>query len=124
MKQHISVTQLKEIGLEPLPIEELGKLFRIDFVAQIKGMLMFDQTARDVNDAFEEIASQITIGNMIETLKTHDTIALGVIINNFRRHIFDKDEECPRFELCDELWKVVKVLVFDKLVSLIRKKED
>jgi len=119
MKQHITVRQLQEIGLEPLPICELGKLFRIDFVAQIKGMLMFDQSARDVNDAIEEIVSQITIGTMIESLEKHNTIALAVIIDGFREHIF-REYEYSDFELCDELWKEIKRLVFSKLVSLIR----
>ena len=121
MKQHITVKQLQEVGLEPLPIGELGKLFRIDFVAQMKGMLMFNQSVRDVNDAIEEIVSQITIGVMIESLRIHNVIGLWVIIDSFRKHIFKEDEEYSDFELCDELWKEMKYLVFSRLVSLIRK---
>ena len=120
MKQHISVNQLQEVGLEPLPIGELGKLFRIDFVVQIKGMLMFNQSAKDVNDAIEEIVSQITIGVMIESLRIHNVIGLGVIIDSFKEHIFGEDEEYSDFELCDELWKEMKVLVFSRLINLIR----
>jgi len=120
MKQHITVKQLQEVGLEPLPIGELGKLFRIDFVAQIKGMLMFNQSVRDVNDAIEEIASQITIGTMIESLRIHNVIALVVIIDCFSKHILKEDEEYSDFELCDELWKEIKALVFSRLINLIR----
>ena len=120
MKQHITVNQLQEVGLEPLPIGELGKLFRVDFVAQIKGMLMFNQSVRDVNDAIEEIASQITIGTMIESLRTHNAIGLGVIVDCFSKHISKEDEEYSDFELCDELWKEIKALVFSRLINLIR----
>lgn len=123
MKQHITVKQLQEIGLEPLHIGELGNLFRIDFVAQIKGMLMFDQSVENVNDAIEEIVSQITIGTMIEVLKTYNVITLGVIIDGFKEYIFEKGEEYLDFELCNELWNAVKVLVFSRLVSLIRKED-
>jgi len=121
MKQHISINQLQEVGLEPLPIGELGKLFRIDFVAQIKGMLMFNQSVRDVNDAIEEIVSQITIGTMIESLRIYNIIALAVIIDGFSKHISKEDDEYSDFELCDELWKEIKALVFSRLVNLIRK---
>ena len=121
MKQHISINQLQEVGLEPLPIGELGKLFRIDFVAQIKGMLMVNQSVRDVNDAIEEIVSQITIGTMIESLRIYNIIALAVIIDGFSKHISKEDDEYSDFELCDELWKEIKALVFSRLVNLIRK---
>jgi len=116
MKQHITVKQLQELGLEPLPIGELGKLFRIDFVAQIKGMLMFDQSIRDVNDAIEEIASQITIGTMMDALCKYRVVVLGVIIDEYKQHAFG---EHPEFELCDELWESIKSIVFDNMTKLI-----